>query len=81
MIMIKMVSCRFEQWFGTFTMFLVKGYSEMGLFRHLSDYVFGGYNFGNTKSLRFIFFFKISKISSRFQRFSKRMRKSFVFLR
>ena len=33
--------------------------SEMGLFRHLSDYVFGVRNFENTKSMRVIFLFKM----------------------
>ena len=78
---IKMLWCRFQQCFGTFTMLLVKGSSETILFRHWSDHVLGVRNLGNTKSMRVIFFFWIFKIFYRFQKFSKKLRKSFVFLR
>ena len=36
--------------------------SEMRLFRHLSDYVFGVRNFENTNSMRVIFFFRRFKL-------------------
>ena len=36
---IKALWCRFQQCLGTFTILLVEASSEMGLFRHLSDYV------------------------------------------
>ena len=39
--MIKVLWCRFQQCLGTFTILLVEASSETGLFRHLSDYVFG----------------------------------------
>ena len=58
-----MVSCRFPSWYGTFTMLLVERSSETGVFRHLSDHVFGVRNFGNTKSLRVIFFSKYFKFN------------------
>ena len=45
---------------------LVEGSSETGLFRHLSNYVFGVRNFDLTKSMRVIFFFKMFKILTRF---------------
>ena len=54
MNLIKMLWCRFEQCLGTFTMLLVKESSETGLFRRLSDHVFGVRNFGNTKSMKSI---------------------------
>ena len=38
--MVKVLSFRFEQCIGLFTMLLLKGSSEMGLFRHLSNHVF-----------------------------------------
>ena len=41
MNMIKVLWCRFQQCLGTFTILLVEASSETGLFRHLSDYVFG----------------------------------------
>ena len=53
--------CRLEQCLGTFTMLLVEGSFETGLFRHLSNYVFGVHNFGNTKAMRVFFFWKRSK--------------------
>ena len=55
--MIMMLWCRFQQCFGTFTMLLDKGLSETIPFRHWSDHVYGVRNFGNTKSMRIIFFF------------------------
>ena len=36
---VKMASCSFEQCLGTFTLLLVEGTSETGLFRHLSKHV------------------------------------------
>ena len=59
---IKVLSYRFEEWLGTFTMLLVEWSSETGPFRHLSNHVFRVRNFGNTKSMRVIFLFKIFKI-------------------
>ena len=53
--MIKVMSCRFEQSFDMFTMFLVEEFSETGLFRHLSNHVFEVRNFGNKKAVRVIF--------------------------
>ena len=46
---------------GTFTLLLVKGFSETGLFRHLSEYVFRVRNFEITKSMRASFLSKCSK--------------------
>ena len=57
--MIQVLWCRSKPFLGTSTMLLVKGSSEAGLFRHLSDYVFGVRNIANKKSLRIIFFLKI----------------------
>ena len=54
MAMIKELCCRFQQCVGTFTIFLVEASSEMGLFRHLSDYVFGVLHFGNAKAVSVI---------------------------
>ena len=64
---------------GTFVMVLFEGSSETELFRHLSDYVFQLGNFENTKSMRVIFFFKISKLSCRFQKCSQKLWKRFSF--
>ena len=62
MNLIKKLSCRFQQCLSTFTILLVEGSSETGVFRDLSNYVFRVRNFGNTKAVRVIFFFKIFKI-------------------
>ena len=56
MNMLKGLRLRFLQCLGTFTMLLVDGSSETGLFRHLSDHVFAVHNFGNTKSMWVILF-------------------------
>ena len=47
---------RFEQCLGKFTVLHVEGSSETGLFRRLTDYVFGVHNYQNTKSMRVILF-------------------------
>ena len=54
---------------------------EMGLFRHLSDYVFGVRNFENTKSTRVISFSKTFKVWAEFQKISPKSRKRVFFLR
>ena len=38
--MVKSLSFRFRECFGTFTMLLIEGSSKRGLFRHLSNHVF-----------------------------------------
>ena len=58
MNLIKMLWWRFVKCLGTFTILLVEWLSETGLFRRLSFHVFGVRNFGNTKSMRGIFFFQ-----------------------
>ena len=63
MNMIKLLSWRFEQCLGTFTMLLVEWLSETGHSRHLSNN-----NFGNTKALRVIFFTKDSKFNVDFKK-------------
>ena len=62
MNMKKVPLCWFQQCFGRFTMLLAEGFSEMGLFRHLSNHVFSVRNLGNTKAVRVISFFKMVKI-------------------
>ena len=78
--MIKVMWCRFEQCLGTFTMLLVEGSSEKGLFRHLSNHVFRVCNFGNEKAVCVIFFSKIFKTYIRFQKCSKKCWKVYCFL-
>ena len=71
---------RFQQCFGTFNMLLGEGSSETGHFRRLSHHVLGVRNFGNTKSTRVFFLFKIFIIYCRFQKSKKKLRKIFCFL-
>ena len=56
MNMINWLLGRFLQSLGTFTMLLVEGSYETGIFRHLSHYVFGFPNFEIPKSMTVIFF-------------------------
>ena len=77
--MIKVLWCRFEQCLGKFPMLLLEGSSQTGLFRHLYDYVFGVRNFENTKSMRVVFFIKISKFWAIFQKCSEKWEKVFCF--
>ena len=80
MNMIKMLWCRFEQCLGTFTMLLVEGSSETGLFRHLSRNVFRVPNFGKTKAVMLIFFFsKCLKFNLKFKKATKIWEKVFCF--
>ena len=76
---IKVLWCRFQQCFGTCAMLLVEASSKSRLFRHLSNHVFGVRNFGNTKVMMVIFFFKVFKISKRFQKCSKNFEKKICF--
>ena len=62
MNMAKVPSFRFQQCLGPFTMLLVEGFSEPGLFRDLSNYVFGRTQFQkDIDSESHLFFFKCSK--------------------
>ena len=79
MNMIKVLRCRFQLCFGPFTILLVQDSSETGLFRHLSDYVFGVRNFENAKSIRVLFCFKMLKFNLDFQMAAKHSEKLFCF--
>ena len=63
----------------TFTMFLMKRSSKTGLFRHLSNHVLRVRNFGNTKAVRLIVFFKMFKINLDFKNAAKNWEKIFCF--
>ena len=77
--MIETLWSRFQQWFRWFTMLLDEGSSEMGLFRHLSDYVFVVPNIGNGKSMRVIFFSKCLKLNLNFKNSATNWEKVFSF--
>ena len=79
MNMINVLWCKFQQCLGTFTMLLLEGMSEMGLFRYLSDHVSGVRNFGKSKSMRVIFFSKYLKFIAAFRIPAKNSEKVFCF--
>ena len=56
-------------------MLLLQGSSETGLFRHLSDYVFGARNFEITKCIRVIFFTKYLQFNLDFKNAAKAEKK------
>ena len=59
-------------------MLLVKGSHETGLFRHLSNHIFGVRSFGNTKTMRVIFFSKRLKFQIDLKNGPKIEKKFFV---
>ena len=71
MNMIKVLRRRFQQCLGAFTMLLVKALAETGLFRHLSDYVFGDRNFEKTKLMTESFDSKSLKFNLDFENAAK----------
>ena len=79
MNMIKTMWCRFQPCSGTFPMLLLEGSSQTRIFRHLSNYVFRARNFGKTRAFRVIFSSKMFEIESRFQKWSRKLRKLFCF--
>ena len=76
MNMIKVMFSRFEQCLGTFTISLVEASSKTGLFRHLSDYVFGVRNFEIRKCIRVTFFSKYLKFNLDFKNAAKTDKKN-----
>ena len=74
-----MLSCRFQQCLGTFTILLVEACSETGIFRHLSDYLFRIRSFENTKAVTVIFFSKSSKFNIDLKNAGKIWEKLFSF--
>ena len=63
---VKGMSCRFQQCLGPFNLLTIEGCSEI--------------HFGNTSAMRPIFFFKMFKISFKFQKCSKNWGKIFGLL-
>ena len=76
----KVLQGRFQHCFRTFTMFLVKGFSQTWLFRHFSEYVFGVRNLEITKSITINFFLsKCSKVHLDFRNAVKNREKVLCF--
>ena len=77
--LIKVLRCRFQQRFSTFSMLLVEGFSERGLFRHLSDYGFRVRNLEIKKLWGSSFFSKCSKFILIFKKAEKDWENFFCF--
>ena len=74
-----MLWCRFQICFSIFTILVVEESSQTGLFKHLSDYVFGVHKFRKTKSIRVIFFSRCLKFDLDFKNAAKNCEKFFWF--
>ena len=61
-------------------MLVVEGSPEKGLFRHLSDYVFGVSNFETTKSMRVVFLLKYLKLQLDLKNAAKNSENVFCWL-
>ena len=77
--LIKVLRCRFQQRFSTFSMLLVEGFSERGLFRHLSDYGFRVRNLEIKKLWGSSFFSKCSKFILIFKKAAKNSESALCF--
>ena len=80
--MVKVLLLSFEQCFGPFTISLVEGSSETGLFSYLFNDFFRSW--GILKYITFEdhhFYGKKSKLNSKFRKCKKEFRKKFSFLR
>ena len=78
--MVKVLSFRFQQCFGPFTMLLVEGSSERDFLDIYLTTFFGVRKFKNTSAMRVILFLKIFKIESKFGKLRKKLSESFLFL-
>ena len=67
--MVNVLSFSFEQCFGPFTMLVVKGSSETGLFTHYLTTLLGVRKFKNTLAMTVIFFKKIFKMQKNYKIF------------
>ena len=77
--MVKLLPFRFQQCFGAFTMLLVDGSSETGLFIHLTKHVFWSLSVQKYSARTVIFFLKMFKIESKCRKNKKNWEKVFRF--
>ena len=69
--MLKVLSFGFDMFFSPFTMLLVKGLFETGLFRHLSNYVYWSRKVQKYISYKGHLFLKMFKLESKFRKLKK----------
>ena len=79
--MAKLLSWRFQQCLGLFTMLLVEGFSEMGLLAYLSNHVFQSLELRKYISYKGQFFSKCSKVNVDFKNAENNSEKDFCFLK
>ena len=77
--MVKVLSFTFQQCFSLFTVLLVQGSSETGLFRHLSNHVFRSSYVQNYISYEGNFFRKIFKLDLNLESGKKNSEHIFCF--
>ena len=80
-IMIQVLSCTFQQCLGPLACSLSKGVLKCGFLHLYLTTSFGVHNFRNAQGMRVIFVFQKLKIWSRCQKWSKKFKKYFYFLR
>ena len=76
---VKVLAFIFEQCVGLFTMLLVEGFSERGLFRYLSKHVFWSPSVQRCISDEGHLLLKMFKIESKFRKCKKKSKKVFGF--
>ena len=81
MNMVRELPLRLNQCFGPFTMLPVDRWSKTGLFRHLPDHVFRGPWFRKYINSEGHLSLKMFKIWCKFEKWTKKFRKNFLFLR
>ena len=79
MHMVKLLSLRLNQCFGSFTILPIEGSSEPGLFRHLSNHIFWTPSFPKYISYGDHLFWKCSKFDVDLKNAQKNSQKPFCF--
>ena len=77
----KVLPFRFQQCFGAFPCYLLKGPLKPGFLDIYLTRSFPFHKFKNTSPMRVIFFLKIFKIKCKVRKCKKKLRKYFSFLR
>ena len=79
--MVKVLFVSFEKCFGSFTILLVEGSSETGLFRLYLTTYFEVRKIKNPSAMRVIFVLKMFKFKLNLENAKRKCRKTFSFLR
>ena len=79
--MVRVLSLRFQQCFGLFTMLVLKGFPETDILDIYLTVFFGVRKFKNTSAMRVISFLKMFEIKYKFRKHKKKLKKYFSLLR